>query len=129
MRTLDCSAMWKPNHLPCHIKRMLSDFFVAAPRTCLAGLQSTVTILPHLNYKIEGLIHSCLYPHARGKLQIKTTCQKKDNCRSTAYASSLDAQIGLWLIFSLKQISCSYFRSKAAKEQNDSRRCFGHSTQ
>ena len=60
---------------------------VAAPRTSLAGQQSSALALPHADYKTEVLnsLHSIT---TNMGLQIKANYLIKDNRRSSAWASS-----------------------------------------
>ena len=60
----------------------LFAFFVAAPRTSLAGLQSTITALPCANYKTEMLDSLLPIPtHTYGLWQIITNERSKTNVR------------------------------------------------
>ena len=61
-------------------------FVVAVPRTSLAGLQSIVTTCHMLIKRQKSLVHSCLYPHTGGQMQIRTYCLIKGTCQSTACA-------------------------------------------
>ena len=61
---------------------MLKWFFVLAPRTSLAVLQSIVAALTFANYETEVLnSHLSIPTHT-------LTVAVKDNCQSTAHASS-----------------------------------------